>query len=387
MPTISRIPISDLARIHDAFRTRTPIVITGLEAGRALGELTELAVARERLGATPVEIRQNYTDANTQSVHRFLKGQQASLRAVARTTTFASYLDLAARDPDTRWIVTEVPTPRALLGGIDLSALGLNELVGGYGPSRERPVAGRAYSLMFLGNRGNASDLHTDWDGRDVLLHQAFGRKRAVLFPARAGAALLPIDIYSTLRLGSMSAAQLRAWVEAFDGYEVVLEPGETLFMPAFCWHHLEYVDTALSFSFRFGGPEDDDVRFLMNHLHRDIAVHNLLAALGDPAVARAHKPGILALRRAYEADYPNARAKYRALQELARAFAREVCPEANTGSVSWLDYSQMLEGVLAHRYVKPRAEWAPVRRSLWKWKEAARSLVRRQAQKIASIA
>ncbi|MFX5522434.1 cupin-like domain-containing protein, partial [Acinetobacter baumannii] len=35
------------------------------------------------------------------------------------------------------------------------------------------------------------------------------------------------------------------------NGYEVILEPGDTLFMPAGYWHHMEYIDSGFAMSLR----------------------------------------------------------------------------------------------------------------------------------------
>src|SRR5258708_35700848 len=89
---------------------------------------------------------------------------------------------------------------------------------------------------MFMANRGNASDLHTDWDGRDVLLYQLFGRKRVVLFPPDAAPKLHPIDIFSTLPLSEMDDLERRPLITHAGGVEHLLMPGHAICMTRVWW-------------------------------------------------------------------------------------------------------------------------------------------------------
>jgi hypothetical protein len=99
--------------------------------------------------------------------------------------TFAQYMDLIERDPASRCMVCEEPTPPDLLKGVNLKELGIDTMVSGCGNATPLNPASpaTANSLIFIANSGNSSDLHFDGDGRDVLLFQGFGRKSVILFP------------------------------------------------------------------------------------------------------------------------------------------------------------------------------------------------------------
>lgn len=384
MNTIERLPLSEAHRFREHYLARRqPVIITGLFPEHRLADIRTLASARERLGDLELTASPNYMDMHLGNIGDFISGRGVRLAPQQHTQRLADYLAQATSPAGTTWIITENPTPASLLEGMDLRPLGLEEVVAGYGNPQTRPESHKAYSLTFVGSPGNASDLHTDWDGRDVLLYQVFGSKRATLFPPQAAAALLPIDIYSMVRLRGMPEPRRNSFVQSLGGVDLVLEPGEALFTPAFWWHHLEYVDTGMSISFRFGGPEDEDVRFLIHHLHRDRYTQNLLATLMDPEQARAHRGAVNELLTAYRGSHPSARAKYRALRALASRLHQEICAEDTP--LAWIDPSDFLESILCFRYMRPLEAWSPLQKRLWQLGESVRGAVRAQAHRLAS--
>src|SRR5262249_17916538 len=151
--------------------------------------------------------------------------------SVAAKGAIAEYLDLAVAD--SRYIVTEQATAPALVAGVDLSALGVRSIVSGGAPPYGEVPPRVAHSVMFGAGQGNASDLDTDGDGLDVLLYQAFGRKRVCVFPPGAGPLLHPVGGYGTVRLAEMTDAERAAFLSYAGGAEAELGPGDTIFMPA----------------------------------------------------------------------------------------------------------------------------------------------------------
>ena len=356
MTHIPRIPVPSAQTFREQYlKPRRPVVISGLLAGHPLGRIDTLQLARERLGDIPVGVARNYMDMNVRNIADFVAGRPVRLEPEVLHSTLADYFDLVEREDGERWIVTENIPADSLLENIDLSPLGIADVEPGYGNPTGDFAAGKANSLMFAGGPGNASDLHTDWDGRHVVLYQIFGRKRAVLFPTEAAESMLPIDIFSMLRLRDMDPARRRALIESLGGYEVVLEPGDALFMPAFFWHHLEYIDTSMSVNFRFDGPSDPDVRFLINHLHRDAYTQNLLMALLDPEARLRHKDTLAALRAAYDRDYADGVQKYHAMRETCLAAYREICLQGGKHApLTWVEYGDFLDPILSYRYNRP---------------------------------
>jgi hypothetical protein len=377
------IDASDLAARREELLARgQPAVITGLFRGHPLTELTGPEAVRARLGTLPVMMGPNYIDAQLDNIRNFLSGSPAPIQLGKRPGTLGEYLDLVAREPATRWLVSEQPTPAALLEGLDLSPLGVSAVEGGYGSPFDADAATKARSLTFAANRDNASDLHTDWDGRDVVLFQLFGRKRIVLFPPHAAPLLHPIDIFSTLRLGGMDDAERRRLLAYAGGVEHVLQPGEGMFMPAFWWHHVDYLDLAMSVSFRFGGVRDPDALALLRGFHRDRHMQGIMAGVRDPARAEACRAAARRLREAVAAPAPNALARYRAMRALAAELHRGTWP----GGVlphpePVIAVEEMLDGALCAFYRRPPAGRVAA------WRERAGDALRRLGRRLASRA
>ncbi|HEY6786856.1 MAG TPA: cupin-like domain-containing protein [Trebonia sp.] len=359
-----------------------PVIITDLFAESALGQVNDVNGALELLGPERVTYRTRYIDVHADRVWRHIRGARMIQGPGGHEGTFAEYLDLALGD--SRYIVTEQATPRKLLADIDLSALGVHTVIGG-SPNPYAPVAADvAYSPMFVAGPGNASDLHSDGDGRDVLLYQGFGRKRLCVFPASAGSLLHPVAGYSTVRLAEMTNAERAAFLDYAGGVEAVMEPGETVFMPAYVWHHLDYLETSLSVGFRFGGVADPLAQELIRRVHLDQHTQRIIAGTRDPATAADCREAARAVLAAADRRYPSARAKYRAV----RAAAAQHSPVGASASgrryfSGLIEAEDFLDGALSGFYSRsPEGPGSHDR--LWHARERLRDVVRRRARGVA---
>lgn len=118
----------------------------------------------------------------------------------------------------------------------------------------------KRYPMLFVGGKGSVTHMHFDIDLSHIIHTQFGGRKRVLLFPFEEQRKLyrkpwevlsfvnfehyfddrnnkLELDRYPALRLAK--------------GYEVILDHGDTLFMPAGYWHHMEYLDNGFAMSLR----------------------------------------------------------------------------------------------------------------------------------------
>jgi lysine-specific demethylase 8 len=190
-------------------------------------------------------------------------------------------------------------------------------------------------SAIFIANAGNVGHLHFDGDQRQVFLHQVYGRKRAVLFQPAAAVHLRTLDGPYTrpslagVYLEDMSLEQKLELVERLDGYHTVLEPGETLYIPMLMWHHLEYVDDAMSFSVRFGRTRFG--RFLsLDNFHRDPLIQNVASKLvGPEPVLRGFDPMVDEIKAEYQRPVADMRQKVREIRALFRRQCAQISPEA----------------------------------------------------------
>ncbi|MCD2425984.1 cupin-like domain-containing protein [Niabella pedocola] len=114
----------------------------------------------------------------------------------------------------------------------------------------------KKFPMLFVGGQGSVTHMHFDIDLSHILHTQFLGRKRVLLFPFEEQHKLYrkPWEV--------LSLANFAQYYEKFDyekfpaaknarGYEVILEHGDTLFMPAGYWHHMEYIDAGFAMSLR----------------------------------------------------------------------------------------------------------------------------------------
>jgi Cupin-like domain len=109
--------------------------------------------------------------------------------------------------------------------------------------------------FMFFGGQGSKVALHYDIDMSHVFLNQIHGRKRVLLFAPDQSRNLYhhPFTVASYVDLNNPDYERFPALAHA-KGYEMMLQPGETLFMPSGYWHYIEYTDGGYSISLRSFG-------------------------------------------------------------------------------------------------------------------------------------
>jgi hypothetical protein len=114
----------------------------------------------------------------------------------------------------------------------------------------------KKYPMLFVGGEGSITHMHFDIDMSHILHTQFLGKKKVLLFPHEEQYKLYrkPWEV--------LSLADYANYSEAFDyenypatrlakGYEVILEHGDTLFMPAGFFHHMEYLEAGFAMSLR----------------------------------------------------------------------------------------------------------------------------------------
>lgn len=114
--------------------------------------------------------------------------------------------------------------------------------------------------MLFVGGQGSITHMHFDIDLSHILHTQFIGRKRVLLFPYQEQHKLYrkPFEVLSLAdfsHYSDPSASKLNFQefpaLEKLEGLEVVLEHGDTLFMPGGYWHHMEYIDSGFAMSLR----------------------------------------------------------------------------------------------------------------------------------------
>lgn len=118
----------------------------------------------------------------------------------------------------------------------------------------------KKYPMLFTGGQTSITHMHFDIDLSHILHTQFAGRKRILLFPFEEQYKLYrkPFEVLSLVDFSNyydkenskLDYKQFPA-VQHAKGYDITLNHGETLFMPAGYWHHMEYLDSGFAMSLR----------------------------------------------------------------------------------------------------------------------------------------
>ena len=115
------------------------------------------------------------------------------------------------------------------------------------------------YPMLFTGGAGSITHMHFDIDMSHILHTQFGGRKRVLMFPFKEQRKLYrkPFEVLSLADFSHYYAGNDFPDYKQFpalklaEGFDFTLEPGDTLFMPAGYWHHMEYLDSGFAMSLR----------------------------------------------------------------------------------------------------------------------------------------
>jgi hypothetical protein len=114
--------------------------------------------------------------------------------------------------------------------------------------------------MLFVGGQGSITHMHFDIDLSHIFHTQFMGRKRVLLFPYteqhklyRKPFEVLSIADFSNYYDNQKSKLDFTKFpaVQYAQGYDIILEHGDTLFMPGGYWHHMEYLDSGFAMSLR----------------------------------------------------------------------------------------------------------------------------------------
>ena len=121
----------------------------------------------------------------------------------------------------------------------------------------------KKYPMLFTGGAGSITHMHYDIDLSHILHTQFAGRKRVLMFPNKEQYKLYrkPYEVLSLADFSNYYKQNGSPDYEKFpalklaEGFDFILEPGDTLFMPAGYWHHMEYLDSGFAMSLRAMQP------------------------------------------------------------------------------------------------------------------------------------
>jgi hypothetical protein len=113
---------------------------------------------------------------------------------------------------------------------------------------------------LFAGGQGSITHMHFDIDLPNIFHTQFIGKKRVLLFPYEERNKLYrkPFEVLSLVDFSNYydpekSKVDTKKFpaLEFVNGYDAILEHGDTLFMPSGFWHHMEYLESGFAMSLR----------------------------------------------------------------------------------------------------------------------------------------
>jgi len=222
---------------HQFYYTQKPVVIKGLSKSWPAYTKWNWDYFKQLVGDKKVGIYNNtksdaYTPINTADDYK----------------TFGEYIDMISRGP-AGWriflfnifdhapqLVQDFTWPEHLMKGFV-----------------------KKFPMLFVGGASSITHMHFDIDLSHILHTQFAGRKRVLLFPFEEQHKLYrkPFEVLSLADFSNYYSENSKLDYTRFPalknakGYEVTLEHGDTLFMPAGYWHHMEYLDSGFAMSLR----------------------------------------------------------------------------------------------------------------------------------------
>lgn len=138
----------------------------------------------------------------------------------------------------------------------------------------------KEFPFTFFGGEGAKVPLHYDIDMSNVFLSQFEGRKKVVLFSHEQSRQLyhLPFTVASYVDVDNPDYEKFPA-LRGLKGYQCILEPGDTLFIPSGYWHYITYLDAGFSMNQRSNDSIATRLKGAMNiatHYVVDKSLNNL---------------------------------------------------------------------------------------------------------------
>ncbi|MBA4197025.1 MAG: transcriptional regulator [Chitinophaga sp.] len=220
------------------YNTSTPVIIKGLAKQWPAYNKWNWSFFKELVGDKKVALYNNvksdaYTPINTADDYK----------------TFGEYIDMISAGP-AGWRIF-------LFNIFDHAPQLINDFTW---PDELMTGFVKRYPMLFTGGQGAITHMHFDIDVSHILHTQFVGRKRVLLFPYKEQHKLYrkPFEVLSLVDFSNYyDAEKSKVDYEKFpalknaEGYDFILEHGDTLFMPAGYWHHMEYLDSGFAMSLR----------------------------------------------------------------------------------------------------------------------------------------
>jgi len=110
--------------------------------------------------------------------------------------------------------------------------------------------------LAFFGGEGAVTRIHRDMDNSNVFLTELSGNKRVVLFDPKYSELMYryPFGTHTSIDINNPDYDKFPG-LHHVTGYDSTILAGDTIFIPAGWWHHIEYRSAGIGFSIRSLSP------------------------------------------------------------------------------------------------------------------------------------
>lgn len=206
-----------------------PFVIKGLVRHTPANKKWCLEYIKNKLGKVEVDVYDNNVKTNTAYTHGDLKmpfSDFIDIISKKEPTSYRLFLfDGFKHAPDLR---QDFPCPSFFNG-----------------------VLGKI-GFMFFGGQSTKVRMHFDIDMSNVLLTQFEGKKRVLLFSPEYHNLLYrtPLNTFSIADIDNPDYQKFPA-LKYVKGYDIMLEQGDSLFMPSGYWHYITYQEGGFGVSYR----------------------------------------------------------------------------------------------------------------------------------------
>jgi len=227
---IDRIDASEKVLFYkEYFRKQKPVVIQGLVNRTPAANKWSLDYLKSRIGTTEVMVFDNsvkrtsaYTEGDykmkfSEFVDQIKKDEECNIRLFL--------FNAFKHCPDLK---KEYPCPEIFKGLLD------------------------NVGFMFFGGKNTGVRMHFDIDMSNVLHTNFEGKKRVILVSQEYNDLLYktPLNTYSIADFQNMDQKKFPG-LKYVKGYDIVLNPGEALFMPGGYWHYMVYLEGSFAVAYR----------------------------------------------------------------------------------------------------------------------------------------
>jgi hypothetical protein len=234
---VPRVKMEDMTRerfVKEFLKPNKPVVIEGFLKHTEAYKKWSMDYFREEMGDIEVGI---FDDVPGK--------EDRSYKAPDLHMKFGDYLDLIEREPTNK---------RIFLFNIFKHR---PELKNDFDFPKLNKSWNKKFRFTFFGGKDSVVRIHQDMDMANVFLTQFHGAKKVILFDPSYSNLLYryPFGVHSSVDVEHPDYEKYPG-LEYVKGQSVVINNGDTLFIPSGYWHHIVYLEGGFAMALRSWSPQ-----------------------------------------------------------------------------------------------------------------------------------